>query len=304
MGRRILTHVLQVFIVAIPLTVIIVLLFPMHALAVVLKLKGRSCCTIQQTVDARRMIDERLGREGAYANHARVAARDGSIQLWDIAGARYWAPISLSRGSLADILVEQQMHEYGPLPAGGIILDCGAHIGLFTKQALQDGAAKVVAIEPDPTHLECLRRNFSDEIRAGRVTIYPEGVWNKRDVLVLYNHAQPGASFVKDDDHADPGTRVPVTTIDTIVAELRLPRVDMIKMDIEGSERQAIRGARETLRRFGPRLVTAIYHFPDDPQAIATAVAETDPAYRLIRSTCWAFNQPVIAPYIASFGRR
>jgi FkbM family methyltransferase len=301
MGRRILARVLQVLIVTIPLTG---MLFPYHMVAVMLKLRGRSCCTIQQTADARRMMDERLKREGTYAKSARIVARDGSIQLWDLAGARYWAPVGLDRGFLADILVEQQMHEYGPLPAGGIILDCGAHIGLFTKQALQDGAAKVVAIEPDPTHLECLRRNFSDEIRAGRVTIYPEGVWNKRDVLVLYNHAQPGASFVKDDDHADPGTRIPVTTIDTIVAELRLPRVDLIKMDIEGSEREAIRGARETLRRFGPRLVTAIYHLPDDPQAIATAVAETDPAYRLIRSTCWAFNQPVIAPYIASFGRR
>ena len=46
----------------------------------------------------------------------------------------------------------------------------------------------------------------------------------------------------RSDEHAGK-VEVPVTTLDKIVEELRLPRVDFIKMDIEGAEREALRGA-------------------------------------------------------------
>jgi len=53
------------------------------------------------------------------------------------------------------------------------------------------------------------------------------------------------------------------------VKSLRLPRVDFIKMDIEGSERNALKGARETLQRWHPRLAISSYHLKGDPAAIA-----------------------------------
>ena len=57
---------------------------------------------------------------------------------------------------------------------------------------------------------------------------------------------------------------VRVTTIDQMVAELGLPRVDFITMDIEGAEKPALRGAAQTLRKFKPRMAIASEHLPDD----------------------------------------
>src|SRR5260370_17207178 len=57
-------------------------------------------------------------------------------------------------------------------------------------------------------------------------------------------------SFVRTEDtHA--GSALPLTTIDKIVSELALDRVDFIKMDIEGAEPNALRGARSEERRVG-----------------------------------------------------
>jgi FkbM family methyltransferase len=156
--------------------------------------------------------------------------------------------------------------------AGAIVLDCGAHVGVFTHTALRRGAARVVAIEPDPLNLECLRRNFAQEIACGRVILVPKGVWSSSTILVLSaSKLNSGSnSFVKESG----GERVemPVTTIDKLVSELGLSRVDYIKMDIEGSEREALKGAQETLRKYRPRLMIDAYHRPDDPRVLPAII--------------------------------
>jgi predicted RNA methylase len=63
-----------------------------------------------------------------------------------------------------------------PVPAGAVVLDCGAHVGVYTRRALNEGAAKVIAIEPVPQTVECLRRTFRREIAEGRVVVYQKGV--------------------------------------------------------------------------------------------------------------------------------
>jgi len=69
--------------------------------------------------------------------------------------------------------------------SGDVVLDCGANVGVYTRDALDSGAKLVVAIEPAPENIECLRRNFAPEVAAGRVIVYPKGVWDKDDFLTL-----------------------------------------------------------------------------------------------------------------------
>ena len=62
---------------------------------------------------------------------------------------------------------------------------------------------------------------------------------------------------------------VALTTIDQLVSDLRLPRVDYIKLDIEGAEREALRGARRTLANHRPRILLESYHRHDDLEVTA-----------------------------------
>ena len=180
---------------------------------------------------------------------------------------------------------------------GDIVLDCGAHVGVFTDTALRRGASKVVAIEPDPTNLECLRRNFPSEIASGRVIIVPKGVWNRDQIITLYIGAANSGQNSMLLDQNKGKVEVPVTTVDHLVEELHLPRVDFIKMDIEGAEREALRGATQTLARFFPELMLDSYHRPDDMQVLPTIIRQANPRYSMICGPCEETFTPHVTYY-------
>lgn len=87
------------------------------------------------------------------------------------------------------LLAQQREYYYGRGESGvrqsDVVLDCGAHVGVYTRKALDLGARLVVAIEAAPDNLECLRRHFAQDIRRGRVLIHPKGVCDNEEVLIL-----------------------------------------------------------------------------------------------------------------------
>ena len=68
------------------------------------------------------------------------------------------------------------------------------------------------------------------------------------------------------EDFAD--TKCLTTTIDDTVEQHLLDRLDFIKMDIEGAEIHALKGAEKSLTKFHPKLAISLYHSIDDFRAI------------------------------------
>jgi FkbM family methyltransferase len=151
------------------------------------------------------------------------------------------------------------------------VIDLGAHVGTFTRYALSRGAAKVIAVEPDPFHVECLQRAFCKEIKSRTVEVIQAGAWDS--YTQLHFHSEGVLSKVTDTGE----TVIETVTVDELAA--REPRVDFIKADIEGSERVALRGATRTLAKFKPRLALCTYHLPDDPVVIPAEVKKANPQY-------------------------
>jgi FkbM family methyltransferase len=212
-----------------------------------------------------------------------VEKQDGPFELVRTPAGTYWIPIR-DIDELAETLAEQQMDIYdgagAPVRAGDVVLDCGANVGAYTRHALQKGAKLVVSIEMAPESLECLRRNLETEIASGRVVVYPKGVWNKDDELELsMSSAWASTASSVALDRGGHGPKVRLTTIDKIVAELDLPTVDFIKMDIEGAEMEALGGALDTVRRFRPRMAISVEHRPSDPDSMPKVVQRLWPNY-------------------------
>lgn len=168
---------------------------------------------------------------------------------------------------------------------GDTVVDVGAHLGVFSRFALEHGARRVVAFEPEATNLACLEKTFADEIEDDRVILVGAAAWHSRTVLAFKEPSvsNTGEGRVSDELTVD-GQRVvevPAVTIDEVVRELGLEQVDFVKMDIEGAERHALTGATETLGRFGPRMALCVYHNEDDRAVLSKIALDARPSYRI-----------------------
>jgi FkbM family methyltransferase len=233
---------------------------------------------------------DRIGEE------SEVAESQPGFDLVKTRYGAYWVPTD-NASALGGVLAEDRRDPYSfqscRVRDGDVVLDCGANVGVFTRRALNRGARVVVAIEPGPDNVECLRRNFASEIKAGRVLVYPKGVWDRDSWLELWGQGggSAGYSVVLKDRPDSRSIRVPLTTIDKLVAELKLDRVDFIKMDVEGAESQALAGAAETMRRFCPRMAISVEHLSADVEGLPKVVARYVPDLKVRCGACiWLKN--------------
>ncbi len=216
-----------------------------------------------------------------FRGESRRLRSEGDLTLWRMAGRDYWMPAS-DDAILPILLAQTERGIYGTeawdVRPGDVVLDAGAYVGTYTRHALERGAKLVVAIEPSPTSLECLRRNLAGEIAAGRVIVYPKGVWDREDVLNLFVNPDntSGNGFLPGGIKSG---AIPVTTISKVVHELNLSRVDFIKADIKGATERMLRGGSDVLVRDRPRMALSTEELADDAGSIAALAKSIQPAY-------------------------
>jgi FkbM family methyltransferase len=250
-------------------------------------------CSVEQAIRSynTRVTEARLTRDVQAAS--KLLQESGEYQQWATPHGTFWAP-KPSRGVLFEVVGQQLRGIYRSpdvrVAPGDVVLDCGAAYGVFTRTALLEGASLVVAIEPSPRNVECLRRTFAREIAAGTVIVYPKGLWDREDTLKFWVHPSSVLdTFVPREwigEQSSATVEVSVTTLDRLVAELTLNKVDFIKMDIEGAEARALQGGRRTVSTYRPKLAIAMEHFARDRDEIPEVVRSIWSGYRVGAARC------------------
>jgi FkbM family methyltransferase len=147
------------------------------------------------------------------------------------------------------------------LGPGMTVLDVGANLGYFVlqeKRILGDGG-RIVAIEPAPRNVAVLRRNIAAN-RLDGVDVVEGAIGDVDGVGWLYlSDRSNWHSMTPSDRSQSDAVRVEVSRLDTLVERLGLPRIDFVRMDLEGYETSVVRGMLRTLRDFRPKLAMELH---------------------------------------------
>ena len=159
-----------------------------------------------------------------------------------------------------------------------IFIDCGAFVGdtinnLFvTAKRINKKIEKIVAFEPEHRNCILLKKYYSND---ERVISIEAGVSDKDKNMRLVGESTY-AKLVPESEGK--GKAIKLTSIDDTK---ECYDATYIKMDIEGAEMDALKGAAETIKRNKPKLAICIYHSNKDMVRIIPFVHELNPDYKL-----------------------
>jgi FkbM family methyltransferase len=172
----------------------------------------------------------------------------------------------------------QYFPDFLTLTASEVFVDCGAFDGDTIAQfceRTQGKYKKIYAFECDPHNAGKLRENMSriEKIGGGDVILLEKGVFSSPGHLFFDAKANT-------DSHIDEsgGVSIEVDSIDHVTQG---EDVSFIKMDIEGSELEALRGAQNTIRQHKPKLAVCVYHRQEDLVTIPQYILSLREDYRL-----------------------
>lgn len=166
------------------------------------------------------------------------------------------------------IIYERGMYEMGTmnfiqenLSAGSTFLDAGANIGVMSLVAAKavgsDG--RVISFEPHPNTRSILEKNISLN-GFSQIEIQAVGLGSGKSSGTLFSEEKNrgGSSLMDYDENEEHGAEIQIVSLDSLVDELNLNQLDLIKIDIEGWEFEMLKGAKKTLTRLRPTLIVEI----------------------------------------------
>lgn len=187
---------------------------------------------------------------------------------------------TLAQHFAATFYYQQYAYQNGNIKIGAeqddIVLNCGACYGDTAVWAYRNGAKKIYSFEIDPANIAVLEKTVQLNIKAESSEIVQKALGaSVGEMHYTANPNSPGGGVVSADKK--PGSIVvPVTTIDQYCADNKIIP-NFIKMDIEGSEFDALRGAAETLRIARPKLAVCLYHRIEDMWRIPLLIKQIEP---------------------------
>jgi len=154
-------------------------------------------------------------------------------------------------------------------------VDLGAYKGDTIQELLRFSGGtveQVLAFEPD-------RKNYKKLCQ----TVEALGLSDRATLLNAAAYKEPGLrpfaqKAGRQSALSAEGVLTPVDSVDHVLAGKRL---SLVNMDVEGGEREALEGCKESIRRWKPKLLLAAYHRSEDLFALPEQVLEIEPSYRL-----------------------
>lgn len=164
------------------------------------------------------------------------------------------------------VIWRKGIYDHYQLQKGQIVLDAGAHIGIYTiKASRQVGkTGTVIAIEPHPANFELLKKNLELNKCTNVIPVKAALAASTREVNLSLDTSSAGHSVTL--KRSNKSIAVRAITLDDLVKEYKLNALHLIKVNIEGAVIELLKGAEKTLQDYKPRIVTTINHYPTEKE--------------------------------------
>lgn len=177
---------------------------------------------------------------------------------------------------LSNLCRDSKLYDYNLLKISNndIIVDGGAYTGdtIDEIQALGYHPKMILAFEPDKKSFAKLESLYAEQ---DNVMCINAGLWEETTTLFFENSGELGARIV--DESSD---KIQVIDLDHYDSDLGR-KITMIKMDIEGSELNALKGAQRLICKNKPKLAICIYHKNIDIIEISKFLLDLDDRYKI-----------------------
>ena len=183
----------------------------------------------------------------------------------------------INAGEVIDELSKRQYFSLKELPhdKDEVFIDVGCFDGTtsieFTRWS--NSFNKIWCFEPDKKNVLKCKKKLESLIRDGKAEIIAKGAWSGESSLKFSETMNGASKFSSDGENS-----VDVTSIDSILAG---KRPTFIKMDIEGAELEALKGARNCITENKPKLAICVYHKLEDIVELPQLILDMNPDYRL-----------------------
>ena len=160
-----------------------------------------------------------------------------------------------------------------------VFVDCGVldfeNSNIFYNKCCENNVkdVSIYAFEPDKNNYDVsLREAEKLKKKGANVYLYNKGVWSEDKEIGFAGGKGGGSKIVEGGVDS-----ISVVALDSVVKE----KVTYIKMDIEGAELEALKGAKQMIQTYRPRLAICIYHKPEDIVEIPLYIKKLVPDYKL-----------------------
>ena len=155
------------------------------------------------------------------------------------------------------------------------LIDCGAFDGNTILPLIQQKRLRnFIAFEPDPANFEKLSKiDFEGAPFLEGGILIPCGVWSACIQLRFSGNEGEGSRI-----DGNGSNIIQCSSIDSTAVGFK---PNFIKMDIEGAEIEALKGAQLCISKYKPNLAIAVYHSPNDLIEIPQLIEKIHPGYRM-----------------------
>lgn len=174
--------------------------------------------------------------------------------------------------------------DWGQIKEGDVVLDLGAYAGdstyFFSKAVGTSGI--VIAVEPDSENFNALKTNIAIH-NLKNVIICNCAIWDSDGMVAFDKDGSIGSGIVDTlDKYPENSVMVTTRTLESILKQHGIEKLDCIKMDIEGAEIHVLSQSIEILKKFHPTIIVGPHAFIDRNETIVAHDGTTAPEVKRI----------------------